>query len=204
MRRLNARTENPRLEENNEMDPAKPQFRQPRPGFRSPINKQANPRSRFCLYTSISIAVVLFCYVLFFGNKNKDNKKYGVVIDGGSTGTRIHVFKYEVRDGNLLADFSEKGLVSMRVNPGLSAYAEDPEGAGAAVAQLVEFAKRNVPTEQWAKADVRLMATAGMRLLHRLDQEKILNVCRRVLRASGFRFRDDWATVISGRENIKC
>ncbi|KAL8518715.1 hypothetical protein ACS0TY_009893 [Phlomoides rotata] len=200
MRRLNARTENPRLDENKEMDPAKSQFRHNRPGFRSPNNKQPNPRSRFCLYTSISIAVVLFCYVLFFGNKNKDNKKYGVVIDGGSTGTRIHVFKYEVRDGNLLVDFSEKGLISMRVNPGLSAYAEDPEGAGGAVAQLVEFAKRNVPAEQWAETDIRLMATAGMRLLQKVDQERILNVCRRVLRPSGFRFRDNWVTVISGSD----
>lgn len=203
MRRLNARTENPRLEENKEMDTSKPQFRSIRPGFRSPNNKQSNPRSRFCLYTSISIAVVLFCYVLFFGNKNKENKKYGVIIDGGSTGTRIHVFKYEVRGGDLLVDFSEKGLVSMRVNPGLSAYAEDPDGAGGAVAQLVEFAQRNVPAEQWAEADIRLMATAGMRLLQKGDQEKILNVCRRVLRASGFRFRDDWATVISGREKYE-
>lgn len=200
MRRLNARTVNPNLEESKEMDPIKLQFRATRPGFRSPNNKQSNPRSRCCLYTSTSIAIVFVCYVLFFGNKNKENKKYGVVIDGGSTGTRIHVFKYEVRNGNLVLDFSEKGLVSMRVNPGLSAYAEYPEGAGAAVAQLVEFAKRNVPRKQWAEADIRLMATAGMRLLENEDQEKILNACRRILRASGFRFRDDWATVISGTE----
>ncbi|KAL2484637.1 putative apyrase 6 [Abeliophyllum distichum] len=44
------------------------------------------------------------------------------------------------------------------------------------------------------------MATAGMRLLKKEDQERILDVCRRVLRGSGFSFRDDWATVISGSD----
>ncbi|KAI3467345.1 hypothetical protein Pfo_024008 [Paulownia fortunei] len=200
MRRSNARAVNPSLEENKDMDPIKLQSRSTRPGFRPPNGKHSNPRSRFCIYTSICAALVLLCYILFFGNKNQENRKYGVVIDGGSTGTRIHVFKYEVRNGNLVLDFSEKGLVSMRVNPGLSAHAEDPERAGAAVAELVEFAKRNVPREYWAEAEIRLMATAGMRLLKNEDQERILNACRRILRASGFRFHDDWATIISGSD----
>lgn len=108
------------------------------------------------------------------------------------------MFKYGVRDGNLALDFSEKGRASMRVNPGLSAYAGDLQGAGASVAQLVEFAKRHVPRERWGDTEIRLMATAGLRLLRNEDQEKILNACRRTLRASGFRFRDDWASIISG------
>ncbi|KAK4429995.1 putative apyrase 6 [Sesamum alatum] len=200
MRRSNARTVNPSLEANKDMDRIKLPFRSARPGFRSPNSKHPNPRSRFCLSTSISVALVLFCYILFFGDKNHESKRYGVVIDGGSTGTRIHVFKYEVRNGNLVLDFSEKGLVSMRVNPGLSAYTEEPEKAGAAVAELMEFAKRNVPREKWAHTEVRLMATAGMRLLKHEDQKRILNACRRILNASGFRFHDDWATVISGSD----
>ncbi|KAL2510151.1 putative apyrase 6 [Forsythia ovata] len=182
------------------MDPIKLQLRSNRPVFRSPYSKQSNPTSRILLYSSISIAVILFCYFLFFSSKIRQNTKYGVVIDGGSTGTRIHVFKYEVRNGNLVLDFTEKGLVSMKVNPGLSSYTEEPERAGAAVAELVEFAKKNVPREGRGEAEIRLMATAGMRLLKKEDQERILDVCRRVLRGSGFRFRDDWATVISGSD----
>ncbi|KAG8366346.1 hypothetical protein BUALT_Bualt17G0070300 [Buddleja alternifolia] len=200
MRRSNARTVNPSSDENQDMDPIKLQFRSTRPGFRSPKSKQSNHRFRFCFYASISIAIVLFCYILFFRSKNQGKSKYGLVIDGGSTGSRIHVFKYEVRDGDLVFDFSERGLVSMRVNPGLSAYVEEPERVGAAMAELLEFAKRNVPREEWAVTDVRLMATAGMRLLKNEDQERILNACRRALRTSGFRFRDDWATVISGSD----
>lgn len=203
MRRLNARTVNPSPEEegggeNKEMDPIKLQFRAGRPGFRPPNNKQPNPASKCWLYASVSVAIMLFCYILLFGNRIKEEKKYGIVIDGGSTGTRIHVFKYEVRNGNLALDFSEKGRASMRVSPGLSAYAEDLQGAGAAVAQLVEFAKRHVPRGRWGDTEIRLMATAGLRLLKSDDQVMILNACRRTLRASGFRFRDDWASIISG------
>ncbi|KAG9158579.1 hypothetical protein Leryth_025823 [Lithospermum erythrorhizon] len=44
------------------------------------------------------------------------------------------------------------------------------------------------------------MATAGMRLLAKVEQENILDVCRRVLRSSGFKFQDDWVSVISGSD----
>lgn len=42
------------------------------------------------------------------------------------------------------------------------------------------------------------MATAGMRMLDVEVQEKILESCRKVLRSSGFKFSDDWASVITG------
>ena len=48
------------------------------------------------------------------------------------------------------------------------------------------------------ETEVRLMATAGMRLLEAPAQEKILGVARSVLGSSGFLFRDEWASVISG------
>jgi apyrase len=92
-------------------------------------------------------------------------------------------------------DFEEGAL---KVNPGLSAYAEDPEGAGGSVEELVEFGKGRVPRELWGETEVRLMATAGMRLLDSEARDRILDVCRRVLRKSGFKFQDSWASVITG------
>ncbi|KAF2298848.1 hypothetical protein GH714_028297 [Hevea brasiliensis] len=44
------------------------------------------------------------------------------------------------------------------------------------------------------------MATAGMRLLDYEVQERILESCRKVLRKSRFKFRDDWASVITGSD----
>lgn len=125
-------------------------------------------------------------------------KKFGIVIDGGSTGTRVHVFEYGIEGGVPKFDFTNSGLASMRVNPGLSAYADKPEAAGGSLVELIEFAKGRVPKKYWGVTDVRLMATAGMRLLDSSVQEEILVSCRRVLRLSGFKFRDDWASVITG------
>lgn len=122
------------------------------------------------------------------------------MIDGGSTGTRVHVFEYGMKKGVPVFDFGKKGLVSMRVNPGLSAYAEDPEGAGGSLRELVEFGRKRIPREHWGRTEIRLMGTAGLRMLEGALQDRILESCRRVLRLSGFKFRDDWASVISGSD----
>lgn len=97
-------------------------------------------------------------------------------------------------------DFGKKSLVSMRVNPGLSSFGNDPDGAGRSLLEVVKFAKSRIPKENWRETEIRLMATAGMRLLDVEVQEKILESCRKVLRVSGFMFRDDWASVITGSD----
>ncbi|XP_060215330.1 probable apyrase 6 isoform X1 [Lycium barbarum] len=204
MRRSNARklnNNNPitTTTTSNTMDSAKFQYR---PNRSSNRNNSKSNRNIVC-YTSIVFVIAFICYVFVFSSKIRFSvvKKYRIVIDGGSTGTRIHVFEYEVRDGGVpLFDFGDKGLVSMRVNPGLSSYELDPEMASESVIKLVEFGKKKVPKEYWSETEIRLMATAGMRLLDLDVQEKILEVCRGVLRDSGFKFKDDWASVISGSD----
>ncbi|KAM2975660.1 hypothetical protein FF1_001798 [Malus domestica] len=108
-------------------------------------------------------------------------------------------FGYGADGGNgAVFDFGKDGLTSMRVNPGLSAYAEDPESACGSLRELLEFGKGRVPKDLWAEMEIRLMARAGLRLLDLGVQNRILNSCRKVLRSSGFKFRDEWASVITG------
>ncbi|XP_027097343.1 probable apyrase 6 [Coffea arabica] len=211
MRRSNVRSVNcgNNQREAHKMDPMKLQFRSNnRPGYRNHPFKQHNGKSSLVLYTTIAFVFVFLCYfLLVFPNRSDSanhyygHKKFGIVIDGGSTGTRIHVFKYEVeKDGILRYDFGKNGLASMKVNPGLSAFAEEPERAASAVAELVDFGRKRVPREYWRETEIRLMATAGMRMLEKGVQDRILEACRTVLRGSGFRFYDDWASVISGSD----
>lgn len=109
------------------------------------------------------------------------------------------MFAYRI-GGRLLLPVLDRGLSgSLKVGPGLSFYAEDPDGAGESLVKLVEFAKGRVPADRWAETEIRLMGTAGLRLVDGGVRMRILESCRRVLRGSGFRFEDDWATVISGR-----
>lgn len=205
MRRSNARpvVDNPADPNNankNTMDSAKLQFRMNNRSSnlfsRNPNNKHTS-KSSLIFFASITVSIALFCF-LFVGSPNLETPKFGIVIDGGSTGSRIHVFEYHVRNGAPEFDFGKDGLASMRVMPGLSSFAEDPEGAGGSLEELVNFARERVPKEHWGKTEIRLMATAGLRLVEGKVQERILESCRKVLRLSGFKFHHDWVSVISG------
>ncbi|CAL5001937.1 unnamed protein product [Urochloa decumbens] len=125
--------------------------------------------------------------------------RYGVIIDAGSTGSRVHVIAYRAGAG-ALPQLDWARTASLKANPGLSSFAADPRGAGLSLAPLVDFARRRVPRERWADTEVRLMATAGLRLLDAAVAESVLESCRDVLRQSGFLFQNKWATVISGAE----
>lgn len=201
MRRLNAKpvVDDPPVTEKDPMDSLKyrPINRSTNLFSRGPVNNKTTPRSKLVLFSVLLICFALL-YFLFFGSQIVGQKNFRVVIDGGSTGTRIHVFEYWVKNGVPEFDFGNDGLVSMRVTPGLSAFADDPDKAGESMDVLVDFARKRVPKEYWEKTEIRLMATAGLRLLDDHVQEGILEECRRVLRLSGFKFSDHWASVISG------
>lgn len=200
MRRLNARKRDD--SKISDMDPTKLHVR---PSSRSNLfarnNSKNSSKSKWWVSVSALLAFAfLFCYLFVFTRNLRSSfkRRYGIVIDGGSTGTRIHVFGYRVEGGYGVFDFGEEGLASLKVNPGLSAYADDPEGAGKSLVELLEYGKSRIPRDQWGVTEIRLMATAGLRLLELDVQNKILESCRRVLRSSGFKFQDDWASVITG------
>lgn len=203
MRRLNARARvHSKRKADIVMDPIKLQIR---PGARSNLfsrnSSSKHRKSSLFIFALISISfALLLCYLLVFGrsSRNSVKRKYGIVIDGGSTGTRIHVIEYRVENGNTIYDFGKDGLASMRVNPGLSAFAEDSHGAGGSLNELLEFGKGRVPKELWGQTEIRLMATAGLRLLESDLRDRIMESCRRVLRSSVFKFRDEWASIITG------
>jgi len=72
---------------------------------------------------------------------------YAVYIDGGSSGTRAHVFEYRHA---LWPEYVQLVLPEKirSVEPGLSSYAGHPEQAAAALRPLLDFAKAEVGTLQ--------------------------------------------------------
>ncbi|KAK6922018.1 Nucleoside phosphatase GDA1/CD39, partial [Dillenia turbinata] len=173
--------------------------------FSSKNPNSKDSKSTLLFYSSIAISLVLFSYIFLVSkpsssNSSQKSSQFRIVIDGGSTGTRIHVFEYTI-DGKVpIFEFGEEGLAIMKVSPGLSAYAAEPEKAGTSILELLEFAKKRVAREYWGSTEIRLMATAGLRMLDLGVQEQILESCRRVLRVSGFRFKNEWAEVITGSD----
>lgn len=120
-----------------------------------------------------------------------------VVLDAGSTGTRVHVFQYAADTSSSYAALSLPEP-KLKVQPGLSAFASDAAGAAASLQPLLQFAAQHVPASQVARTPVYLMATAGLRLLPAAAAEAILSECRSALLASDFLFESDWAQIISG------
>ncbi|XP_020694998.1 probable apyrase 6 isoform X2 [Dendrobium catenatum] len=164
----------------------------------APLNRKQH-HLNIWIFFSVAAAVSLFLYVLV-ASKRIDYPRFSVVIDAGSTGTRLHVYGYTMSPETKLPVLDQASTSEMKVRPGLSSYSGDPSSAGAALVELLDFGKGKIPKNQWGNTEIRLMATAGLRMLDDGVREKILDSCRRVLTTSGFQFRDDWASVISGSD----
>lgn len=87
----------------------------------------------------------------------------------------------------------------MKIGRGLAGFLEDPGNAGGLVGELVEFAKGRVPKKEWGNTNVKLMATGEeVNGLEMKVKEMIMESCRKVLRRSGFAFKDEWAHITAG------
>nr|DAD29211.1 TPA_asm: hypothetical protein HUJ06_030679 [Nelumbo nucifera] len=176
--------------------------------FASPNPKPSQPRDRWWVLLA-AVLIVPFLFYLFaiargIHKSSKFDewrpKGFGVIINAGSTGSTIHVFEF-LNEGRIpFVGYDGKGSNSMKVRPGLSEFRDDPGRAGSSILSLVEFAKARVPKSEWKKTKVRLMGTGDLGRLDMDVRKAILESCRLVLRSSGFLFKDEWASVITGQE----
>lgn len=128
--------------------------------------------------------------------------KYGIVIDSGSSGSRIQIYRWE--DPVLLRDSStdevlhappkitqEKGW-SHKISPGISTFADKKGKVWTDHYQgLLAFAEQIVPAEQIPETPIYVLSTAGMRLLPKKKREAILKeTCRLIQKNSKFLIGD--------------
>jgi len=135
---------------------------------------------------------------------------YGMCIDAGSHGSRIHVYRWPER----LYDprFPLTGPVTFpehmgayKIKPGISSYTNDLDKLGSALQELLEYAQATLAAhkDRWSSFPLYLKATAGMRDLPIRDRDTIMNAIRTVFAnttSNPFLFRPDDARVISGEE----
>merc|ERR1739844_170644 len=78
---------------------------------------------------------------------------HAVVIDAGSTGSRVlaFTFKRDIFDGNQLKLEDE---LWKQNKPGLSSFAQEPVLAGESVQQLLNSAKERIPAKYWSKTPI--------------------------------------------------
>ena len=197
-------------------------------------SSNAVTRSRTSALYALLLCAVLLCALLAFmqfrpssfPGSGSGGTNYVLVIDCGSSGTRMNAFQFEfsgdaARAGNavvapaLIPPHAAGHLVPKRrtetrrayqrveTEPGLSEFLrvsrlQDVERQ--ALLPLLEWARAVVPRDMWADTPVYLLGTAGLRRLDEEGQEAVLEVCRKVLKGSGFRFEEGFARVIGGAE----
>jgi guanosine-diphosphatase len=117
-------------------------------------------------------------------SKEKPLIQYALMIDAGSTGSRIHVYKFNnCGPSPELEDeiFEETAKKEGKKGSGLSSYDGDAEGAAKSLDVLMDVALKNVPEEYQGCTPVAVKATAGLRKLGKEKSDNTLAAVRRRL-----------------------
>ncbi|KAI1315652.1 Guanosine-diphosphatase [Mortierella claussenii] len=100
--------------------------------------------------------------------------QYVLMIDAGSSGSRIHVYKFNY----CKATPELESELFQQLQPGLSSFVDDSEGAAKSLDPLLEAAFNTVPKYLHKSTPVAVKATAGLRLLGEVKSSKILDAVR--------------------------
>ncbi len=113
-------------------------------------------------------------------SKDKPIVQYVLMIDAGSTGSRIHVYKFNNcgPTPELESEIFKQTKKIEGQSSGLSAYKDDPDAAAHSLDILMEEAMKGVPDKLKACTPVAVKATAGLRLTGPEKSQKILDAVR--------------------------
>jgi guanosine-diphosphatase len=124
--------------------------------------------------------------------------QYVLVVDAGSTGSRIHVYRFNY----CKAQPELEHEVFQHTKPGLSAYPDNPEAAARSLDPLLKTALNSVPETLHHCTPIVVKATAGLRLLGSEKSESILrHVKQRLTTLYPFPVvKNDGVVIMDGRE----
>lgn len=114
----------------------------------------------------------------------KGKWRWGVILDAGSSGTRVYIYRWKdparalkhasYEDLHSLPQLQSKNDWTKKIRPGVSTFGDHPEDVGPEHLQnLIDHALDIIPEEKHADTPIFLMATAGMRLLPLNEQRAV-------------------------------
>ncbi|KAK6199527.1 golgi apyrase [Scheffersomyces amazonensis] len=130
--------------------------------------------------------------------KRDSQVNYGIVIDSGSSGSRIQIYSWENPSHTKSSDDStvlrsppkiiQKKDWSMKITPGISSYNDKVKKIWPDhYSKLMKFAQDKIPSDQHSSTPVFVLSTAGMRLLKPKHQKQILQeTCSSIQKHTSF------------------
>lgn len=228
-RKLDLQQDDLNLEANRSVIQAKqPHLLQRENGLSSFSKEKALPGTSFSWGKWVRAIMFLLCFLLFafliyillnffYFNMSQRASKFYIVLDCGSTGTRVYIYQASVnhnKDGRIpivLESFPEgfhkkssphsgRAYNRMETEPGLDKLVHNVSGLKATIKPLLQWAEKQIPKHAHKTTSLFLCATAGVRRLPSVDSEWLLNNTWRILKAAPFLCQRDWVKIISGME----
>ncbi|XP_056423554.1 ectonucleoside triphosphate diphosphohydrolase 6 [Hyla sarda] len=122
---------------------------------------------------------------------------YGIMFDAGSTGTRVHVYKFSQTSSG--APRLEHELFKA-IKPGLSAYADEPHKCSAGIQELLDIAIEEIPEHLRSSTPLILKATAGLRLLPEEKAQRLLDTIKDIFQSSPFLVGKESVSIMDGTD----
>lgn len=135
------------------------------------------------------------------------NIHFGIVIDCGSSGSRVFIYFWPPHSGNpsdllniqQLMDPSGKPVVK-KITPGLDTFENNPGAASDYIKPLLKYAAAHIPTEHHPDTQLFILATAGMRMISKESQNAVFEDLKTdIPKSFPFVFSDTNFEVISGK-----
>jgi Golgi nucleoside diphosphatase len=174
-----------------------------------------------CVNTCFLLKFIPLCFIylyLLFGNLSKftidlpkalpfarlkslscpkgPNSAYSIVLDAGSTGSRIHIYRFhKCKATPVLED-----EIFHAIKPGLSSFENEPKESVNSLSGLMKLAMENVPAQLHSKTKIVLKATAGLRLLKEGSGQVILQHVEQYLKTFPFILTENAVEIMDGKD----
>ncbi|KAK4797188.1 hypothetical protein SAY86_029514 [Trapa natans] len=189
-------------------------------GLTGGVPLQRRKWTRVLLVLLCLMLLGLFIYAVsmyIYTNWSREASKFYVVLDCGSTGTRVYVYRASLRhkkDGSfpiVMKSFNEgihkkprsqigRAYDRMETEPGFDKLVHNFTGLKDALNPLIQWAEKQIPRHSHKSTPLFLYATAGVRRLPPADSKWLLDSAWNILRRSPFSCKREWVKIISGTE----
>ncbi|XP_041972294.1 ectonucleoside triphosphate diphosphohydrolase 5 isoform X2 [Aricia agestis] len=126
---------------------------------------------------------------------------YAVIIDAGSSGSRVLAYKFRVPFtvfGQANLDLEEEYFEESK--PGLSSYVDDPEKGADTIVQLIKKAEFLIPREKRRATPLVVRATAGLRLLPPAKAQELIDQVSLAISKLGYDVGTNGVEIMEGSD----